>query len=163
MIRYYLKNIEHDLALASDGAAGYDVRADLAELNPRVVNPGERWIFGTGLHLEIPRGCVGLVCSRSGIAAHDGVVVLNAPGPIDSDYRGEVKVILANLSTGHGAQPFAVRHGDRIAQILFCPVFSPDCARVPSTDRTNLLHRVASLSDLSPSSRGDGGLGSTGR
>ena len=101
---------------ASPGSSGCDLRAAVeADL---VLPPGERALVPTGLKLEIPPGCEGQVRPRSGLALRHGVGVLNAPGTIDSDYRGEVGVILVNL----GREPFVVRRGDRIAQLVFAHV-----------------------------------------
>jgi dUTP pyrophosphatase len=101
---------------ASPGSAGFDLRAALEE--DLVIRPGERALVPTGLTLEIPAGCEGQVRPRSGLALRHGIGVLNAPGTIDSDYRGEVGVILINL----GEAPYTVRHGDRIAQLVFARV-----------------------------------------
>jgi dUTP pyrophosphatase len=123
------------------GAAGLDLLADVdAEL---VLGAGERWVVPTGIRIAIPPGFEGQVRPRSGLAARDGVTVLNAPGTIDSDYRGEVQVVLVNL----GTTPVRVRRGDRIAQLVIAPVASVVWREV---------------SELSPSERGDGGFGSTG-
>jgi dUTP pyrophosphatase len=127
---------------ATDGAAGADLCAHLDA--PIVLHPGERALVPTGLFLEIPRGLEGQVRPRSGLAANRGVTVLNAPGTIDSDYRGEVRVLLVNL----GREDVPVAPGDRIAQIVFAPV-----VRVT-------FDRVQSLADTP---RGGGGFGSTGR
>jgi dUTP pyrophosphatase len=125
----------------SEGAAGADIRALLpADL---VLKPGERVLVPTGLHLEIPAGYEGQVRPRSGLAARHGVTVLNAPGTIDSDYRGELKVILVNL----GEADFRIRTGDRIAQIVFSPVVRVSFRRKDTIDDTR---------------RGSGGFGSTG-
>lgn len=132
-------------ASASPGSSGYDLRAALDE--ERVLAPGERALVPTGLFLEIPRGWEGQVRPRSGLALRHGVGILNAPGTIDSDYRGEVGVILINW----GAEPFMVRRGDRIAQLVF--------ARVEAVE----WQEADSLGDLSASDRGSGGFGSTGR
>lgn len=127
---------------ASEGAAGLDLFADLdAELT---ISPGARVLVPTGLAIALPAGHEGQVRPRSGLAVKYGVTVLNAPGTIDEDYRGEVKVILVNL----GAEPFVVRHGDRIAQLIVAAV-----ARV----------EVALVDTLTDTSRGAGGFGSTGR
>jgi dUTP pyrophosphatase len=125
----------------SDGASGADVRA----LLPRdiVLKPGQRALIPTGLHLEIPRGIEGQVRPRSGLAAKNGVTVLNAPGTIDSDYRGELKVVLVNL----GDADFRISTGDRIAQIVFSPVSRVSFRRTDTTAETG---------------RGSGGFGSTG-
>jgi dUTP pyrophosphatase len=125
----------------SEGAAGADLQALLpADL---LLKPGERAVVPTGLHLEIPEGYEGQVRPRSGLAARHGVTVLNAPGTIDSDYRGELKVILVNL----GEADFRIRTGDRIAQIVFCPVVRVSFRRKGAIEETR---------------RGSGGFGSTG-
>ena len=99
--------------LGTEHAAGYDLHAKLDKLF--VLEPGKRHLFPSGLSMAIPPGFTGLVCPRSGLALRHGVTVLNAPGVIDADYRGDIGVILANL----GEQPFTVNPGDRIAQMLF--------------------------------------------
>jgi dUTP pyrophosphatase len=130
---------------ASPGSAGFDLRAALeAEL---VIRPGERALVPTGLTLEIPAGCEGQVRPRSGLALRHGIGVLNAPGTIDSDYRGEVGVLLINL----GEAPFTVRRGDRIAQLVF--------ARVEGVAWEEIAEAGE---DLTASDRGAGGFGSTG-
>lgn len=130
---------------ASAGSAGFDLRAAVAE--DLVLRPGERALVPTGLTLEIPAGCEGQVRPRSGLALRHGIGVLNAPGTIDSDYRGEVGVILINL----GEAPFTVRRGDRIAQLVF--------ARV---EAVTWEEAEEGGEDLSVSDRGAGGFGSTG-
>jgi dUTP pyrophosphatase len=122
---------------ASPGAAGADLRAS----EPVVLPPGGRAAVPTGVHLELPEGHVGLVWPRSGLAVRHGIDTL--AGVIDADYRGEVRVVLVN----HGAEPFSVAPGDRIAQILVQPV----CRAV-------FTRREA----LAGSARGPGGFGSTG-
>jgi dUTP pyrophosphatase len=121
-------------------AAGLDLCAD----EDVALAPGERRPVPTGLAVEIPPGYEGQVRPRSGLAARHGVGMVNAPGTIDADYRGEVMVILVNL----GQVPFAARRGDRIAQLVIAPV-----ARV----------EVRLAEELSETDRGGGGLGSTGR
>jgi len=121
-------------------AAGLDLKAD----EPVSLAPGERALVPTGLALEIPPGHEGQVRPRSGLAARHGIALVNAPGTIDADYRGEVQVILVNL--GQAPVPFA--RGDRIAQLVIAPV----------TRATLEL-----VDDLSASGRGAGGFGSTGR
>lgn len=129
-------------AYETAGAAGLDLRAAVTE--PLVLESGGRALVPTGLVLEIPEGFEGQVRPRSGLAAKHGVTVLNAPGTVDSDYRGEVKVILVNLA----AEPFAITRGDRIAQLVVAPV-----------SRAVLVEAEA----VSDSARGAGGFGSTGR
>ncbi len=134
-------NVETLPEYQSEGASGADIRALLAE--DIVLKPGERAVVPTGIFLEIPRGLEAQVRPRSGLAAKQGVTVLNAPGTIDSDYRGELKVILMN----HGKYDFSIRTGDRIAQIVFCPV-----TRVSFRRRDSIADTL----------RGSGGFGSTG-
>lgn len=124
-------------------AAGMDLRAALPEDAPLTLRPGDRAPVPTGLAIAIPPGFEGQVRPRSGLALRHGVTCLNAPGTIDADYRGEVKVVLANL----GAEDFHVRRGDRIAQLLIAPV-------------TRAEWRETSV--LPETQRGEGGFGSTG-
>lgn len=128
-------------SLASEGSAGYDLRAAVGE--PLALGSGERVLIPTGLVLEIPSGWEGQVRPRSGLALHHGVTLVNTPGTIDSDYRGEVKVLLINL----GQERFTVERGDRIAQIVFAPVA-----------RLQLEERMA----LGETDRSEGGFGSSG-
>ncbi|MBL9010794.1 MAG: dUTP diphosphatase [Alphaproteobacteria bacterium] len=124
------------------GAAGMDLMAAVA--SDLVLQPGARAIVPTGLQIAVPPGHEGQVRPRSGLAAKHGVTVLNAPGTIDCDYRGEVGVILVNL----GSEPFTVTRGLRIAQLLIAPVVQAGPVDVDSLDDT---------------ARGAGGFGSTGR
>jgi dUTP pyrophosphatase len=124
------------------GAAGMDVRANLSA--SVCVSPGERMLVPTGLYLEIPAGLECQVRPRSGLALKKGITVLNTPGTIDSDYRGEVGVILINLSN----ENFTIEPNDRIAQLVFCPVI-----------QVTLIETDA----LESSERGTGGFGSTGK
>ena len=126
----------------SDGAAGMDLLADVE--SDVVLAPGERHLVPTGLALVIPRGFEGQVRPRSGLAYREGLTLLNAPGTIDADYRGEVQVLLVNL----GAEPVRVRRGDRIAQLVVAPVVRATWREVAA---------------LPASARGAGGFGSTGR
>jgi len=126
---------------ASEGAAGLDLFADVGA--PCVLVHGEIAVISTGIAVAIPPGHEGQVRPRSGLAAKHGITVLNAPGTIDEDYRGEVKVILIN----HGAR-YTISPGDRIAQLVIAKVEKA---------------RVLSVSALEATSRGEGGLGSTGR
>ncbi|MBA2506423.1 MAG: dUTP diphosphatase [Thermoleophilaceae bacterium] len=126
---------------AHDGDAGYDLHAvESVELAP-----GARAAVGTGVAVEVPAGCAGLVVPRSGLAAKHGISVVNAPGLIDSGYRGELRVLLLNTDR---AEAFTVELGDRIAQLVVVRVETPP------------LEEVASLEE---SARGAGGFGSTGR
>lgn len=128
-------------AYLTDGAAGMDLPAAVNE--PLTLAPGERRLIPTGLRMAIPPGFEGQVRARSGLALKHGVIVPNAPGTIDSDYRGVVGVILMNL----GEAPFVVRRGDRIAQMVVCLVARADLKAVSQTPI---------------SERGDGGFGHTG-
>ena len=144
MIELRLKRLPHGEGLpapayATAGAAGMDVVA-AEEL---VLPPGARHAIATGFALAIPEGFEVQVRPRSGLALKHGITCLNTPGTIDSDYRGEIKVILANL----GADPFPIRRGDRIAQL------------VPAVVTRAALSEVAELDDTA---RGAGGFGSTG-
>ena len=128
----------------TDGAAGMDLRANLADRGTVEIAPGARALVSTGFAMEIPPGFEAQVRPRSGLALKHGVTVANAPGTIDSDYRGQVGVILINL----GADPFTVSHGDRVAQMVFAAV-----ARV-AWDVDGVLGDTV---------RGAGGFGSTGQ
>jgi len=125
---------------ASEDAAGLDV----SSAEDRTLEPGQRHAFATGFAIEIPRGYEVQVRPRSGLAIRHGITCLNTPGTIDSDYRGEVKVILVNL----GQEPFEVRRGERIAQLVPAPV---------------LRASFVEASELAETARGAGGFGSTGR
>jgi dUTP pyrophosphatase len=129
-------------AYQSEAAAGLDLVAAVDDAEPLTLAPGERALIPTGLVLELPPGHEAQVRPRSGLALKHGVTVLNSPGTIDSDYRGEVKVLLINL----GADPFQVRRGDRIAQLV---VASAIMAKLTIADA------------LSRTKRGAGGFGST--
>ena len=125
---------------ASEDAVGLDVTA----AEEMILQPGERHAVATGFAIEIPRGYEVQVRPRSGLAMKHGITCLNTPGTIDSDYRGEVKVILINL----GQEPFEIRRGERIAQLVPAPVLRAD---------------FVEASELSDTERGSGGFGSTGR
>ena len=122
-------------------SAGMDLRANIAE--PIVLNPLGRAIVKTGLFIELPIGYEAQVRPRSGLAAKKGVTVLNSPGTIDADYRGEIGVILVNLSN----EPFTVENGERIAQLV-----------IARHERAEWLE----VEELTETSRGEGGFGSTG-
>jgi dUTP pyrophosphatase len=125
---------------ATEGSAGVDLRADTAV----TLLPGERALVPTGLVVAIPEGFEGQVRPRSGLALREGITCLNSPGTLDSDYRGEVGVILANL----GQKPVTLQRGERIAQLVIAPV-----------ERAELRESTS----LPPSGRGSGGFGHTGR
>lgn len=129
-------------AYHSEGAAGMDLRADID--HREVLAPMERRAIPTGVAVQLPEGFEGQVRPRSGLALSHGLSLLNAPGTIDADYRGEIRVILVNL----GQQPVTIGPGDRIAQLVIAPV-----ARV----------ELALVEELEPSGRGPGGFGHTGR
>ena len=145
MIEIKLSRLPHGEGLplpryASEDAVGLDVAA-AEELT---LDPGERHAVATGFAIEIPRGYEVQVRPRSGLAIKHGITCLNTPGTIDSDYRGEVKVILINL----GQEPFEIHRGERIAQLVPAPVLRAD---------------FVEASELAVTSRGSGGFGSTGR
>lgn len=123
-----------------------DAGLDLATVEPFVLAPGERRVVPTGLAVALPDGVAGLVVPRSGLAARHGVSVVNGPGLIDPNYRGEVRVVLVNL----GAEPFEAEVGDRIAQLLLVPFAAPPV-------------EVADVLPPAPDERGEGGFGSSGR
>ena len=129
------------LVKATDGSAGYD----LSSIDQEDIFPGETKVVGLGFAMSMPPDMCAFICSRSGLAAKKSVFVLNAPGVIDSDYAGEVKVVLTNL----GKAPFRISVGDRVAQMVF--------HKVPDTQ----VNQVDVLNN-SDSDRGEGGFGSTG-
>jgi len=131
-------------AYETQGSAGMDLRAALPEGEPMVLRPGARDVVPTGLAFAVPPGFEAQVRPRSGLAAKAGVTCLNTPGTIDSDYRGEVKVILINL----GEEDFTIRRGDRIAQLVIAPVTRAEWLETSELDET---------------ARGAGGFGSTGQ
>ena len=125
----------------TSASAGMDLRANLTE--PRILKPLERSIVGTGLFIELPVGLEAQVRPRSGLAAKKGITVLNAPGTIDADYRGEIGVMLVNLSN----EEFTINNGERIAQLV-----------IAKHERAEW----EAVEELSETSRGQGGFGSTG-
>lgn len=130
-------------AYQSDGAAGMDLLAAVPENEPLVLSPGSHALVPTGLKLELPKGMEAQVRPRSGLALKHGITVLNSPGTVDSDYRGEVGVILINLSR----QPFTIGRGERIAQLVMAAVSQA---------------RLEVAQAISETVRGAGGFGSTG-
>lgn len=144
-----IKTLEHydsELALPAyetNLAAGADIRACLGPGESMTIKPMERVLIPTGLSMEIPAGFEIQVRPRSGLSFKTGLMVVNSPGTIDADYRGEVKIILGNL----GAHDEVIRHGDRVAQIVLAPI----------TQANFEIHN-----ELSETQRGSGGFGSTG-
>ncbi|WP_363347509.1 dUTP diphosphatase [Methylocystis echinoides] len=130
-------------AYASDGAAGLDLYAALPAGQKLVLEPGARDLIPTGVQIALPAGFEAQLRPRSGLAVEFGVTVLNAPGTIDSDYRGEVKALLIN----HGGQPFEITRGMRIAQLVIAPVAHA---------------ALVECEELEETARGAGGFGSTG-
>jgi dUTP pyrophosphatase len=143
-----LNHYDQNFALPSyetTGAAGADVRACLGNGEKMIIKPGERVLVPTGLSMEIPHGYEVQVRPRSGLSFKTGLMVLNSPGTIDSDYRGEVKVIIGNL----GKNDEMINHGDRVAQLVLAPVVQ--------------AFYQATNESLSETARGSGGFGSTGK
>lgn len=130
-------------AYETAGAAGMDLRAAVLDAEPLTLSPGKRALVPTGLIFEIPHGFEGQIRPRSGLAFKSGITCLNTPGTVDSDYRGEVKVLLINL----GDEDFTITRGMRIAQMVIAPV-----TQMP----------VLEVTETSDTSRGAGGFGSTG-
>ena len=144
-----IKQLPHGEGLAlpayqSACAAGLDLLAAVPEDTPMILAPGKYALIPTGLTIALPPGFEAQVRPRSGLAAKRGVTVLNAPGTVDADYRGEVGVLLIN----HGEIPFPIRRGERIAQMVIAPVIQAELVPVTS---------------LMTTERGSGGFGSTGR
>jgi dUTP pyrophosphatase len=128
-------------AYATEGSAGLDLKAALLE--ELVLGPGDRGVVPTGLKMAIPPGFEGCVRPRSGLAMKQGLTLTNAPGTIDSDYRGEVKILVINL----GKESVTLKRGDRVAQLLISPVVQAKIQKVSKLDETR---------------RGEGGFGHTG-
>ncbi|NSZ15436.1 dUTP diphosphatase [Agrobacterium vitis] len=146
--RLHLKRLPHGEGLElpayeTAGAAGMDLRAAVTEAEPLTLAPGKRALVPTGLIMEIPQGFEAQIRPRSGLAFKNGITCLNTPGTIDSDYRGEVKVLLINL----GAEDFTITRGMRIAQMVIAPVTQA---------------QVIEITETSDTVRGTGGFGSTG-
>ncbi len=136
--------LKPEAVLPSRAHAG-DAGLDLYACEAAHIGPGERWSVGTGVAVEIPEGHAGLVLPRSGLAKKHGIALVNAPGLIDSGYRGELRVLLLNTDP---AETFRVEPGDRIAQLVISPI---------------ALAEPVEAESLAESSRGDGGFGSSGR
>ena len=149
VIKVEIRQLPHAEGLAlpayqSADAAGLDLLAAVPEDRPMVLAPGKHALVPTGLAIALPSGFEAQVRPRSGLAAKHGVTVLNSPGTVDADYRGEINVILIN----HGDAAFPIRRGERIAQMVIAPVVQAQLVAVTS---------------LSTTDRGSGGFGSTGR
>jgi dUTP pyrophosphatase len=149
MVQVKVKTLEHfdpgfELPFyATEGAAGADIRASLPEQQSIIIRPGERKLIPTGLALEIPQGYEIQVRPRSGLSLKSPLMIVNAPGTIDCDYRGEVSIIVGNF----GSEDYIIEHGLRIAQLVLAPVVQ---AQFSLTD------------SLAETKRGSGGFGSTG-
>jgi len=144
MVKIQIKKLSTSVSIPkyeTSGSSGMDIAAQI-EKNI-IINPGEKAIVTTGFAVSIPRGYEVQIRPRSGLAAKKNITVLNTPGTIDADYRGEVKVILINL----GKESFIIENGERIAQMVVCPVVQDDLEEVK---------------ELSSTERGLGGFGSTG-
>lgn len=136
--------LKDEATLPSRAHAG-DAGLDLYACEAAHIGPGERWGVGTGVGVEIPEGHAGLVLPRSGLARDHGIALVNAPGLIDSGYRGELRVLLLNTDP---AETFRVEPGDRIAQLVLTPIATPEPVEAEA---------------LNQSARGQGGFGSSGR
>ena len=148
-VKVDIRQLPHGEGLAlpayqSADAAGLDLLAAVPAESPLILSPGKYAVVPTGLTIALPSGHEAQVRPRSGLAAKHGVTVLNAPGTIDADYRGEISVILIN----HGETPFVIRRGERIAQLVIAPVVQGE---------------LTAAASLSATDRGSGGFGSTGR
>tara|TARA_B100000963_G_scaffold342535_1_gene343484 strand:- start:6706 stop:7146 length:441 start_codon:yes stop_codon:yes gene_type:complete len=145
MTKILIKRLSKEVAIPkyeTDGSSGMDLAANISnELN---IDPGKVAIIPTGISLSIPEGFEVQIRPRSGLAAKQKISVLNTPGTIDADYRGEVKVILINL----GQEPFKVERGLRVAQMVVCPIIKA---------------KLVEVDDLGKTERGAGGFGSTGK
>jgi dUTP pyrophosphatase len=148
-VKVEIQQLPHGKGLAlpayqSAHAAGLDLLAAVPEDAPMTLAPGKHAMIPTGLTIALPQGFEAQVRPRSGLAAKHGVTVLNSPGTVDADYRGEVCVLLIN----HGDQPFPIRRGERIAQMVIAPATQA---------------KLVPVAALSATDRGSGGFGSTGR
>jgi dUTP pyrophosphatase len=144
MTKIQIKKLSNSVSIPkyeTPGSSGMDVAAHIE--NNITINPGEKALISTGFSIAIPRGYEVQIRPRSGLAAKKNITVLNTPGTIDADYRGEIKVILIN----HGKEKFVIENGERIAQMVVCPVIQANLEEVKV---------------LSETERGSGGFGSTG-
>ena len=148
-VKVEIQQLPHGKGLAlpayqSAHAAGLDLMAAVPDDAPMTLKPGKHAMIPTGLTIALPQGFEAQVRPRSGLAAKHGVTVLNSPGTVDADYRGEINVLLIN----HGDTPFPIKRGERIAQMVIAPVVQA---------------QLAAVATLSETDRGSGGFGSTGR
>lgn len=148
-VRVNVKRLAHGAGLPlprqqTAGAAGLDLCAAIDAEETMTIAPGDYVMVPTGLSIALPEGFEAQIRPRSGLAAKHGVTVLNSPGTVDADYRGEVKILLIN----HGREPFSLRRGERVAQMIVAPVSAVELVEVHELDATE---------------RGTGGHGSTGR
>ncbi len=144
MTKILIKKLSSSVSIPkyeTPGSSGMDIAAHIE--NNIIINPGEKFLVSTGFSIAIPKGYEVQIRPRSGLAAKRSITVLNTPGTIDADYRGEIKVILINL----GKEKFIVKNGERIAQMVVCPVVQANLEEVE---------------DLPDTKRGSGGFGSTG-
>ena len=144
MTKIQIKKLSSSVSIPkyeTPGSSGMDIAAHIE--NNIIINPGEKFLVSTGFSIAIPKGYEVQIRPRSGLAAKRSITVLNTPGTIDADYRGEIKVILINL----GKEKFIVKNGERIAQMVVCPVVQANLEEVE---------------DLPDTKRGSGGFGSTG-
>jgi len=144
MTKIQIKKLSSSVSIpkyATPGSSGMDIAAYLE--NSIIINPGEKSLVSTGLMMAIPKGYEVQIRPRSGLAAKKNITVLNTPGTIDADYRGEIKVLLIN----HGKEKFVIENGERIAQMVVCPIVQANLEEVK---------------ELSETERGSGGFGSTG-
>ena len=145
MVKILVKRFDKNIKLPkykTSGSSGMDVVANIR--NKIIIKPGKTAIIPTGIAVAIPKNYEIQIRPRSGLAAKNGISVLNTPGTIDSDYRGEIKIILINLSK----KPFVIESGDRVAQMILCPVVKGELEEVKNLPKTV---------------RGKGGFGSTGK
>ena len=144
MVKILVKKLLENIDLPkykTEGSSGMDIVANIK--NDLIINSGEKEIIPTGIAVAIPSGYEIQVRPRSGLAAKSGITVLNTPGTIDADYRGEIKVILIN----HSKEKFKIKKGDRVAQLIVCPIIKSEFVEVEELPNTL---------------RGEGGFGSTG-
>ena len=144
MIKIQIKKLSDSVTIPkyeTPGSSGMDIAAHIAD--NIIINPGEKALVSTGFSISIPEGYEVQIRPRSGLAAKKNITVLNTPGTIDADYRGEIKVILINL----GKEKFVVKNGERVAQMVVCPIVQ--------------VH-LEEVKELSETVRGSGGFGSTG-